>query len=1271
MRKLFLAVFAALVAFWAQAIVVVEIEHDTSGCRPGYWTSDFAAAKAMADAQNIPLLSFWGYENCAHCAKTKSNGLDSDKFKAWVAKKPIILVYTEATDATRSLKTDVKIFTRGDNPSSDYPFMRCYWKKADGTLVSKCFSGNKGQFPYTTGILEDQLVGTLDMYFGSWTPTASYNGGYFSVTNRPKARLEAVAGVTKYVDIPLYRTEKTVATNKIQVASGSKANVVWGANVLKTTYRYTLPTTAKAGTSIALKLYAADGTTVKSTSAINVVSDPGNHISNPKFVGESFTTGEWTMDLDAALAKAKATATAKVYTLAVVGGDMWCPHCMNLRTNLLEKTEFKNWATGHNVNLVCIDMPQKDKTTATLLTRDESAAGASGAAYLSRKMISDAKAQEIFNRNKTLSGTTWRPKSSTAARLSNPTILLINSDKTVAGRFYSSKQSNGTYPITETINRLNELLLLDGSNDDLDSDPVTTTQTLAVEETGDGELQVNANVKYYKLTNVPAGKVKFSATQCARALTLAVCEYTSAGGLTTLATGNNAVTVTFTTTANKYLKVSGFTPATQAYGTQTACSFTLGSTVVLVPAEKKATYTAKSATVTMEIVKGTKYKLTGFATYPSLTSLGSDLYQATATATVSLGCRQGTTVSFQKWVPGTIKFASASAKVMESVLKGTVNVLRAGGSSGAAQVTLAVDTGSLKTKRVTISPTTLSWADGASAAQTVTYTIKADETYHADESFAVKLTAAGTSAAPVASPATFTLTVSDTGDPAFAKSSYSLEAVNKMQFAQTFPVNNILENGAVTLTVGGTLPRGVTAVYQAASKTVLVAGTPKYAGTYSFTIAVTEARAKGAATGKASTFTMKSIAAADLKTTDSVYNAVLAGGGAVLHAVPLFGTRAGQKVLAGSLEVKVTKNNKIYAKYIGNDKKISFSGYLQGAVAGGTLAGTLTKSGATLAYSIDRTGRMTAKVSGVANDFGATLTSNTDGTSLLAQGYQSYAAFYTVTLPADTSTLTKGGEIASTGTGYVILNMDKSTFVKNGKVSYAGVFADGSTFSGSTYFIPGYYKDGDGVAWGLLPIVASKSTGSRLSVALLVRSNAASVYTQDPQVVIEAPGVAACTRSAGVYHELDVYGGVFVRGMDIASCCRDYYETESFRLACDTAYFAATESNGKLTKAASGSARIASSGKITITNDDDALATTLRINSKTGVVTGTTRIQLADGTVKKLTVRGVMLPGWVDCGCGETVNVVRPVVSATAFFKEKRSTGRVTRGLSLDLTDVK
>ena len=48
--------------------------------------------------------------------------------------------------------------------------------------------------------------------------------------------------------------------------------------------------------------------------------------------------GEWTMDLDVALAKYRANADSKL--LVLVSGSLWCPDCVMTDAHLLDRAEF-------------------------------------------------------------------------------------------------------------------------------------------------------------------------------------------------------------------------------------------------------------------------------------------------------------------------------------------------------------------------------------------------------------------------------------------------------------------------------------------------------------------------------------------------------------------------------------------------------------------------------------------------------------------------------------------------------------------------------------------------------------------------------------------------------------------------------------------------------------------------------------------------------------------------------------------------------------------
>lgn len=1259
----FIAAALACVASVASAVVSVEIEHDTSGVRPGYWTSDFEAAKALADEKHIPLLSFWGYEDCAHCAKMKSNGLSSDIFKNWVKEHPIILVYTEVDDATRYKDTPVKTFTKGN--LSDYPFMRCYWQKADGTLVSKNFSGNTKQMPYTQGVLAEQLVGTLNMYFGSWVPTPDYNGGYFTVTNMPNARLEAVVGKTKTVSIPMYRTEKSVATNKLQATSSAMATIVWPANVLTTSFTYTIPANATAGTTIPLKLYAADGKTLKSTSAINVVAEPEVSTANPKWLGESFDYGEWTMDYDAAKKK-----TGLV--LAEFGGALWCPDCIGADGTLFKKgSEFYTWAKRNNISIVVFDQGQGDGQTAAgngkarLLNYVEGGKNsASGASYLSRKGLA-ATDTAVLNRiaQTTKYTVQWKKPDSTAPRMANPEMVLVKNDKVIA-RFNAFEAADKTFDVTENLARLNALLELDdGDTDDFFK---TATQTLAVEASASGQLQINNTKKFYKLTNVPAGKVVFGATGVddAQAKVKPVLTVYDGSLDKVLATGEGAVEVTFANGANKYLSVSYFTE-NKKYGTNNHMRYAVTSAVTLVPSQTKATFKTTSGKVYMNVQKGVSYKLDGFTSYAGFTKNSDGTYKATETKKLEMYANAGSTVSYQIWTIGSVQFTASSAKKMESDGSGTVTVTRTGGSAGTASIAVAVDKGSNGTGRVSVSPTTLNWADGDSSAKTVTYKITPQAAVNPDEVFNLSLSVVSGSAA-LGSPSKFSLTVADTDDPVLPSSAYTARLYKGVQTSTTYSVLNIKEGGRVTVNRDGNLPSGMKLNFNSGNNTLVLEGKPTRAGTFTFNVTITEARSAGKATGKATAFTLVVADAASLKPGDKGYNAILASGTTVTGMVPVYGKCNNDTVLAGTVELRIAKNGRVTAKFAGvNAAKVTLSGNIASVSDDGTVSATLSKGSTSMTLQLTSAGRAIVKITNVSSPFGSALASETSGARIVASVAErsAYAGYYTVTLPTDVTGLAKRGETVPTGTGYVILKMNVANFSNKGRVNYAGVLPDGKAFSGFAYFNAGQATK-DGYTWGYLPIVINKQS-AKGGILVRVRKDAAKTYKTAPEVVLAVDSVHPYWIETTKIQKLGVYGGCFERNLDFASCCQEYYSKETFDIVCDTQWFANSQLYGAIDKTTTGSATVSTVGRVTVTGGTADLPAKFSIARSTGIVTGSVYAQFAGGRKVRLTVKGVVLPGWTDCGCGDQPVTERPFISAAAYYKDRVGSKSTERGFEV------
>jgi hypothetical protein len=216
--------------------------------------------------------------------------------------------------------------------------------------------------------------------------------------------LEFIPGVTQSVAVPLVRTNdvSSVATNIFCFGSVTQ-DVVWAA---EETSRSVIVDVRNLAVNATMELYKSDRT-LRASSTLYAVDDPGNSISNPKFVGEDFSWGEWTMDYGAAKDKVATDPDARL--LAVFSGVLWCPYCEKIEESLFSSQDFKTWAVSNKIVLVLFDQGKKTEpqTAAGLawprLVTCQSDPGAtadnavSGAGYVSRKGIDSVAAEEYMN----------------------------------------------------------------------------------------------------------------------------------------------------------------------------------------------------------------------------------------------------------------------------------------------------------------------------------------------------------------------------------------------------------------------------------------------------------------------------------------------------------------------------------------------------------------------------------------------------------------------------------------------------------------------------------------------------------------------------------------------------------------------------------------------------------------------------------------------------------------------------------------------------------
>ena len=240
--------------------------------------------------------------------------------------------------------------------------------------------------------------------------------------------------------------------------------------------------------------------------------DVENSPSNPHWVGEytakALPYGEWTMDFDTAKSK---VASQGGTLLAMFAGPLWCPNCQTMDRDVLSTTSFKTWAKKNKLVLVLFDQghasspstPQGTSTGRLLTTVPSTYTGLSGASYLARHGIdpNSWEVQKVINSVTTYTSK-WLAPESTAARLGNPTILLLNKAGTeVVARYMRQRYDTYSADTQENLYRLKDLLTLAGTSEDV-SYRSTTPLTLSAGETTKADFHINRRTYVWKLEDL-------------------------------------------------------------------------------------------------------------------------------------------------------------------------------------------------------------------------------------------------------------------------------------------------------------------------------------------------------------------------------------------------------------------------------------------------------------------------------------------------------------------------------------------------------------------------------------------------------------------------------------------------------------------------------------------------------------------------------------------------------------------------------------------------
>ena len=1283
-----------LVRHWLFAVAVVStalhgyglgvsediIDSSTGPIVLGEWNKNFSSGLSMADSKNIPMVVFYGGVSCGVC-ETLQRACLTDEFTSWQAKKKVIMIFT--TDTTRGNARKFSI--PEDGSEVGFPYIAAYWNRF-GTAPAKhteyymCFRGKDGIMPAKGGTLASQLIRSLEMVFGAYP----YDGGDFllSATN-DVARLEVEAGYPAgtRVNVPLTRSATAAYVNRL--VCGSETNVVSWANG-ETGVRevsVTIPDGCAAGTVIPLALLRDDGD-LAATSSVAVVAPQANSLRNPAWLGEGFAAGEWTMDIDAALRRAKDGEFKNV--LVFFTGAMWCPHCQGLEAGVLRTDSFLGWCRDNDIALVELDNPRRSSSAVAEDYEIREASGApptllryasgnnsyagrqeSGASYLSRKGIAigsattPGTAEFVLQRNRRLGyawgeGTYCAPG---AGRNSYPTFVLLNADGSVAGRFNRHEVDGYACDFDENMSRFVDLLKLSGGAGESANYATTTTRTLTVGgESASAELQVNDSVEYFRLSGLSAASCSFAATGGNAVNPLVVSVVRLVDGVeTVVAAGTNSVTCAFSGSGEYLLKLAAFSGAReQSYGGNTTFTSVVSTSLVLTPTESASTFVPAGRTAKLSVRKGVKYRLQGCAKPDAsamrdvgAAALGGRYYVAEDTREIALEPLDAKIV-YQIWNPGLAAFDETSLTAFTFKGSAGFSVTRSGGSSGPLAVKVSVIGGNAENGKryVWDDETVFSWADGESGTRQATISLRDDPAEMSNQTFVLGLSAAGGTEAEAVDAGALTVTLCSTDKPVLPQAEYTVPLFTTLDAAAALEAQTVFNakggEKVKVKCVDGKLPSGVKLV--CADGAVMLSGSAKKPGTYECTFVLQQKQGAETVVGPETKLTLVVAAASD----------VSAGGNALLGkkikaTLPLFAEEAGGvRALKGTLDISLSAKNKIAAKYCGlSGKKISIKGgwatMADGLVESGVLSG---RTGQTLRIVLDAAGRIAAELDDPAA--GLKLSSGEP----LKVGVGSYASAFVGTY---TASLIEMSADDPAGDGYIVLK----SLSANGKAKWSGALANGQSVSGSAFVT----IDGDGNA--VLPLL-KRASKDYLAAAVRIRPNGKSLYF--PRAMKTCANTVARwahVANPATAHDCEIRGSYYDRDGVLDECCYTQFFKTNLLLSAKLDGFASA-TRGAVKTAASGEVRVHPSSLELLEKSSDLK---MSFNKRTGVFKGTMKISFERGYVKgKFT--GVVLPGWHDCGCEGPpdpadpfgIDVSQPFARGAVWFSDTLNGAAATRG---------
>jgi len=387
--------------------------------------------------------------------------------------------------------------------------------------------------------------------------------------------------------------------------------------------------------------------------------------------------------------------------------------------------------------------------------------------------------------------------------------------------------------------------------------------------------------------------------------------------------------------------------------------------------------------------------------------------------------------------------------------------------------------------------------------------------------------------------------------------------------------------------------------------------------------------------------------------------------------------------LAGTLQVTIPRTGKASAKLVCELGTISFSaksfaGMVDDGVFVLSLASTVKAyRNAEILVKADAEGNLDIRANGLSRVYRAVAEVPKWSSRYTAKAYQGQ---YTIAMPVRTyenhePDVIEGIEgLAPLGTPHLTLKMTSASQWNAGKMTWAGMLANGTAISGTAVL-----TEGQGATLAYLPIVkqSSKDFFSALpQIQPGAKEQAESEHTEECFQTIRKP-VLALENGEGEMVEVtvgpywshsegssavpnayftvyyDLYGAIFDLAHGLDCCCQEFVGTTNLQLT--VAMPLTWPYYGALGPVQAPEVTV-SATKITVPRDKTKNPQGLTLSvSSTGVVSGSFKLPYTDaaGKAKTLsaTYKGVVLIGWSSaCGCG---TAKEPFIQGAWYFTDK------------------